>query len=110
MMVYPGCRGQYQVLSSGREGENRGLAGGPGGREEGRLDAVYRLPYRVPDVVRARGGGVRGFGDSPGYRFGGEGSVVLVVREAEKRGRWGFGRKKVVKKRLCYRGRIGDTW
>jgi len=36
MRVYPACRGQYQVLSSGREGEIRRLTGRPGGKEEGR--------------------------------------------------------------------------
>ena len=36
MRVYLACRGQYQVRFCGRVGENRGLAGGPGGMEEGR--------------------------------------------------------------------------
>jgi len=40
---------------------------------------VYRLPHRVRDVVGARGGGVRGFGKGPGYLFGGEGGIVLIV-------------------------------
>jgi len=57
---------------------------------------VYRLPHRVRDVVGARGGGVRGFGEGSGYLFGGEGGVVLVAHEAQERGRWGFGGKKVV--------------
>jgi len=52
---------------------------------------VYRLPDRVRDVVRARGGGVRGFGEGSGYLFGGEGRIDLMAREAEERGRWGFG-------------------
>ena len=57
---------------------------------------MYRLPHRVRDVVGARGGGVRGFGEGSGYLFGGEGGVVLVAHEAQERGRWGFGGKKVV--------------
>jgi len=39
------------------------------GREKGRLETVYRFPQRVRDMVRARGGGVRGFGEGPGYLF-----------------------------------------
>jgi len=54
------------------------------GRKKGGLDAVYRLPYRVRDVVGARGGGVREFGEGPGYLFRGEGSVVFLAREAEE--------------------------
>jgi len=61
---------------------------------------MYRLPHRVRDVVGARGGGVRGLGEGPGYLFGGEGGIVLIVGEAEEWGRWGFGGKKVVKKRF----------
>jgi len=67
---------------------------------------VYRFPHRVRDVVGARGRGVRVFGEGPRYLFGGEGGIVLIVREAEERGRWGFGGKKVVEERLCYLGRI----
>jgi len=59
----------------------------------GGLDAVYRLSHRVRDVVGARGGGVRGFGEGCRYLFGGERGVVLVVYEAQERGRWGFGGK-----------------
>jgi len=43
-----------------------GQQGGQEGRKEGGLEVVYRLPHRVQDVVRARGGGVRGFGEGPG--------------------------------------------
>ena len=71
---------------------------------------VYRLPYRVRDVVGARGGGVRGFGESPGYLLGGEGGVVLIACEAEERGRWGFGWEKVLKKRFRYLGRVRGPW
>ena len=55
------------------------------------LDAVYRLPHRVQDVVGARGGGVRGLGEGPGYLFGGEGGIVLIAREAGAQGRLGWG-------------------
>jgi len=34
MRVCPACQGLYRVLFGGREGENRGLVGDPGGREE----------------------------------------------------------------------------
>jgi len=68
---------------------------------------VYRLPHRVRDVVRARGGGVRGRGESSGYLFGGEGGIVLIKREAEERGWWGFGGEEMVKERLRYLGRVG---
>ena len=80
------------------------------GRKKGGLDEVYRFPHRVRDVVWARGGGVRGFGEGPGYLPGGEGCVVFIAGEAEERGRWGFGGKKVVKKRFRYLGRIGGPW
>jgi len=71
---------------------------------------VYRLPHRVRDMVGARGGGVRGFGEVPGYLFGGEGGIVLVAREAEERRRWGFGGKEVVKECLGYLGWVGGPW
>jgi len=45
---------------------------------------MNRLPHRVRDVVGARGGGVRGLEEGPGYLFGGEGSVVLIACEAEE--------------------------
>jgi len=80
------------------------------GREKGGLEAVDRLPHRVWDVVGARGGCVRGFGEGPGYLFGGEGGIVLIVREAQEGGRWGFGRKKVVNKRFRHLGRVGGPW
>ena len=80
------------------------------GRKKGGLDAVHRLPHRVRDVVWSRGGGVRGFREGPGYFFGGGGGIVLVTREAEEGGRWGFGGEEVVKE--CFRnlGRIGGPW
>jgi len=87
-----------------------GLQGVQEGRKEGGLDAVYRLPHRVRDVIGARGGCVRGFGEGPGYPFGGEGGIVLIVREVEKWGRRVLGGKKVVEERLCYLGRIGGPW
>ena len=37
------------------------------GRKKGRLDVVYRFPHRVWGVVGARGGGVPGLGEGPGY-------------------------------------------
>jgi len=61
---------------------------------------MYRMPHRARDVVGARGGGVRGFREGPGYLFGGEGGLVLVTHEAEECGRWGFGGEAVVKKRF----------
>jgi len=57
-------------------------------------------------VIGARGEGVGGLGEGPGYLFGGEGGVVLMAREAEERGRWGFGGKNVVKKRFRYISRV----
>jgi len=77
------------------------------GRKKGGLDAVYRLPHRIRDVVWARGGGVRGFRESPGYFFGGQGGIVLVRGEAEEGGRWGFGGEEVVKECFRYLGRVG---
>ena len=71
---------------------------------------MYRFPHRVWNVVGARGGGVREFGEGPRYLFGGEGGVVLVVHEAEERGLWVFGGKKLVKKRFHHLGRIGGPW
>jgi len=58
------------------------------------LDPVYRFPHRIRDMVGARGRGVGGFGEGRGYLFGGEGGIVLIVLEEEKRGRFGFGGKK----------------
>jgi len=77
------------------------------GRNKGGLDVVYGLPHGVRDVVGARGGGVREFGEGPGYLLSGEGCVVLIAVEAEERGGRGFGGEKVVKKRLSYLGRVG---
>jgi len=71
---------------------------------------VYRLPHRVQDMVGARGGGVRGFGEGPGYLFRGEGGIVLITRKAEERARWGFGRKNVFKKGFPHLGRVGGPW
>jgi len=71
---------------------------------------VHRLPHRVRDVVGARGGGVQGFGEGPGYLFGGEGGIVLITREAEEWGRWGFGREEIVKEHFCHLGWIGGPW
>jgi len=71
---------------------------------------VYRFPHGVRDVVGARGGGVRGFGEGPGYLLRGERGIVLIVREVEERGRWRLGRKKVVKKRFRDLSRIGGPW
>jgi len=87
--------------------KNVGQKGVKEGGKKGGLDAVYGLPHRVWDVVGARGGGVRGFGEGPGYLLGGEGGIVLIAREAEERGRWGFGGKKVIKKCFRYIGRVG---
>jgi len=64
-----------------------------GGKKRG-FDPVYRLRHRVWNVVGARGRGVRGFGEGPGYLFGGEGSVILIAREAEEQGRGGVWREK----------------
>jgi len=58
-------------------------------------------------VIGAWGGGVRGFGEGPGYLFRGEGGVVLILRVAEERARWRFGGKEIVKKRFRYLGRVG---
>ena len=67
---------------------------------------MYALPNRVRDVVGARGGGIRGFGEGPGYFFGDEGGIVLIGPEAEEQGRQGFRGEKVVKERLCYLGQV----
>ena len=80
------------------------------GRKKGGLDPVHRLPHRVWDVVGTRGGGVRGLRKGPGNLLRGKGSVILIAREAEERGRGGLGGKKVVEKRLHYVGRIGGPW
>ena len=80
------------------------------GGEKERFDPMYRLPHRVRDMVGARGGGVRGFGEGPGYLFGGEGGVVLMACDVEGWGRWGFGGEKVVKKCCRYLGRIRGAW
>jgi len=77
------------------------------GGKKGGLDVVYGLPHGVQDVVGARGGGVRGFREGPGYLLRGEGSVVLIAGEAEEGGRKGFGGKEVVKKSLRYLRRVG---
>jgi len=71
---------------------------------------VYRLPHRVWEVVGARGGGVRGFREGPGYLFRGEWGIVLITREAEEGGRWGFGGEEVVKECLRYLGLVGGPW
>ena len=71
---------------------------------------MYRLPHRVRDVVGARGGGIRGFGEGPGHLFGGKWGIVLMAREAEKWRRWGCGGKKVVKKRLHNFGWVRGHW
>ena len=71
---------------------------------------MYRFLHRVWDVVGARGGGIRGLGEGPGYLLGGERGIVLVAHEAEERGRRGFGGAKVVKERLCYLGRVRGPW
>jgi len=67
------------------------------GRKEGGLDAMYSFPHRVRDVVRARGGRVRRFGEGPGYLFRSEGGIVLITHEAEEWGRWGFGGEEMAK-------------
>ena len=77
------------------------------GRKKGELDPGHRLPHRVWDVVVTRGGGVRGIGKGPGDLLRGQGSVILIAREAEERGKRGLGGKKVFEKRLRYLGRIG---
>jgi len=41
------------------------------GWKKGGLEAVDRFPHRVEDVIGARGRGVRGFGEGPGYLFRG---------------------------------------
>jgi len=71
---------------------------------------VYTLPYRVWDVVGPRGRGVCGLGESPGDLFGGEGGVVIILREAKTQGRWGFGGKEVVQERFRYLSRVGGHW
>ena len=71
---------------------------------------MYRLPHRVRDVVWARGGGVRGLREGPGYFLRGEGGIIFVKREAEEGGRWGFGREEVVKERFRYLDRVGGPW
>ena len=71
---------------------------------------MYRLPHRVRDVIGARGGGVRAFGEGPGNLFRGEGGIVLIAREAEERGRWGLGGEEVVKERFRHLSRIGGPW
>jgi len=91
------------VKSVGKEGAKEG-------EKTGGLDAVYRLPHRVRDMVGAWGGGVREFGEGPGYLFGGKGGVVLVTCEAEERGRWVFWGKKVVKERFRHFSQIGGPW
>jgi len=91
------------VKSVGKQGVQEG-------RKKGGLDAVYRLPHRVRDVIGARGGGVRGFREGPGYLFRGDGGIVLITREAEEGGRWGFGGEKVVKECFRYLGRVGGPW
>jgi len=80
------------------------------GRKKGGLDPLHRLPHRQWDVVGTRGGGVRGLGKGPGDLLRGEGSVILIAREAEGRARRGFGGTKVVEKRLRYLGRVGGPW
>jgi len=75
-----------------------GKVGVQEGRKKGGFDAVYRLPHRIWDVVSARCGGVGGLGEGPGYLFRGEGGIVLIVLEAEERGRWGFGGEEVVRR------------
>jgi len=51
---------------------------------------VSGFPHRKRDVVGTRGRGVGGFGEGPGHLFGREGGIVLIVRKAEVRVRWGF--------------------
>ena len=68
-----------------------GQQGAEEGRKKGGFDSVHRLPYRVWDVVGTMGGGVRGLGKDPGDLLRGQGSVILIAREAEERGRRGFG-------------------
>ena len=77
------------------------------GRKKGGLDAVYRLPHRVRDVVWSSSGGVPGLREGPGYFFTGEGGIVLVTGEAEEGGRWGFGGEEVVKEGFCYLSWVG---
>jgi len=55
---------------------------------------VYQLPHRVRDVVRARGGGVRRFGEGRGELFRGEGGIVLMACKVEEWGRRVLGEKK----------------
>ena len=56
-------------------------------------------------MVEARGGGVRGLGEGPGYLFGDQRGIVLITHEAEEWGRWGLGGEEVVKEGLSYLGR-----
>jgi len=70
--------------------ETMGQLGVQEGGEKRGLEATHGLPNQVRDVVGARGGGICGLGKGSGYFLKGEGSLVLVVCEAEERGRWGF--------------------
>ena len=61
-------------------------------------------------MVVARGGDIRGFGEGPGYLFGGEGGIVLMACEAEKRGGRGLGWEEMVKEHLCYLAWVRGPW
>ena len=110
---YEGLPGLSRTIPSAffREGvKSVGQQGVEEGGKNGGLDAVYRPPHRVWDLVGARGRGVRAFRERPGYLFGGEGGIVLVPRKAEEEGRRVLGRKEVVNKCFHYLGRVGGAW
>jgi len=90
--------------------ETMGQQGVQEGGEKGGLEAVHGLPDRVRNVVGTRGGGIRGLEKGTRYLLRGEEGIVLMAYEAEARGRWGFGGEEVVKKRLCYLGRVRGPW
>ena len=74
--------------------ETVGQQGVQEGGKEGGLEAVHRLPNRVRNVVGAGGGGIQGFGKSPGYFFTDKGSIVFVAYEVEEWGRGVLGGKR----------------
>ena len=61
-------------------------------------------------MVGTGGGGIWELGKGPEYFLRAEGGIVLVSHEAEEQRRWGFGREKMVKGRLCHIGWVKCPW
>ena len=81
---------------------SEGHQGGKQVEEEGGVNQVHLLPYRVWDPIGARCGGGGGVGEGLGDFFFEERSGVGVSPDARPRGEGSFGREKMGQESLVY--------